>query len=321
MRRVTRLAWAGALLVGSWAALAQPGSPREQAREAGEQAQELPAAPEAPAERPITFSFRVGGDLGFDAGVDTGGDLTATRARVGATVNIPAGQRGLVSIGYDYELSNYDFTGATGVIPGTSDPWGTIHAHGLSATYARRASLRWSWLVGGNLAWSAEEGADLGEGFTGGGFGAAQFAVTEKLIIGVGVGARSRLDDSAMVYPVILMDWSFAEKWKLSNEGRPGLTLSYVPNEQWSLDVTGGYEFRDFRLDDSGPLPGGVGTDSRLPLSVGVTWTPRPMFTFSARVGVHLLTEIEAKDSAGNTVGESDVDPAPFLGLEGRVRF
>ncbi len=314
----TGLIGAGAVLAGAGPVLAQPASPREQAREAGEQAQEIPAAP---AERPITFSFRVGGDLGFNADVDSGGDLTVTRARAGATINIPAGERGLMSIGYDYELSNYDFTNATGLIPGTDDPWGTIHSHALSATYARRASLRWSWLVGGNLAWSAEEGADLGEGFTGGGFGAAQFAVTEKLIIGIGVGARSRLDDSALVYPVILMDWSFADKWKLSNEGRPGLTLSYVPDEKWSFDVTGGFEYRDFRLDDSGPLPGGVGTDSRLPLSVGVTWTPRPMFTFSARAGVHLWTEIEAKDSDGNTVGESDVDAAPFLGLEGRVRF
>ncbi len=318
MHRRAILAGVAALLAGAGSAAAQPGSPREQAREAAGEPQPVPEAPE---ERPITFSVRLGGELGFDADLDDGGDVTLVRARAGASVGIPAGERGQLTIGYDYELSDYDFTDATGLVPGIADPWGTVHSHGLGLTYARRLSLRWSALVGGNIAWSAEEGADLGDSLTGGGFAAGQFAATEKLFIGLGVGVRSRLEDSVLLSPVILLDWTISEQWKLSNEGRPGLTLSYVPAETWTIDLTGAFEFRDFRLDDSGPLPGGVGVDSRVPVSLGVTWTPSPMFTFGARAGAYFFTTLEALDVNGNEAGTSDVDPGPFLVLEGRIRF
>lgn len=301
-------------------ALAQPQSPREQAREAGDQGTP-PRAAEEPSKRPITYSVRLGGEMGLNANLDTAGDATVSRARAGLTVGIPAGERGQMSLGYDYEISGYDFDGATAIIPGAADPWDVVHTHSLSATYFRRASRRWFWLVGGNVSWSAEEHADFGDAATYGGFGAAQFAVTEKLLVGLGVGARSRIEDSVVVYPVILLDWTVSERFKVSNEGRPGLTLSYVPDETLSFDLTGTYEFRDFRLDDGGPLPDGVGSDSRMPISLGVTWTPRPMFTFGARAGVYFFQEFEAMDSNGFTVGSDDADAAPFFALEGRIRF
>lgn len=296
---------------------AQPQSPREQARETA--AQPPPEPTEAP--RRITYSARLGGDLGFSADLDDAGDVTISRARAGFSVNIPAGDRGTMSVGYDYEISGYDFDGATGIIPGTSDPWNTVHTHGLSATYFRRASLRWFWLVGGNVAWSGEEGADFADAMTAGGFGAAQFAVTEKLLVGLGLGVRSRLEDSVAVYPVILVDWTINEHLKLTNEGRPGLTLAWAPDQTLSFDITGSYELRDFRLDESGPLPSGVAREYRLPVSLGVTWTPTPMFTFGGRVGVHLMQRFEANDADGDEVGADDSSPQPFIGLEGRIRF
>ncbi len=259
--------------------------------------------------------------MDFNAAMDDAGDVTVSRARAGLSLGIPIGKQSQLSLGYDYEASGYDFEGATGLIPGTSDPWGTIHTHGFSASFFQRASLRWFWLAGGNVSWSAEESGHLGDGLTGGGFGAAQLAVTEKLLLGFGVSVRSRLEDSAGIYPLFLLDWQISEDVKLTNEGRPGLTLAYTPEKNLTLDLTAAYEFRDFRLDDAGPLPGGVGTEGRLPVSVGITWTPRQQFVLSARAGANLITDYEALDSAGNEVGDDGRGVSAFLAIEGRIRF
>lgn len=318
-----RSAWIAALCTGGAMSLALPvGAQTGAEPRAATGVGEPDAAPAPPSEaRSIHFEFRFQGDLGFNANLDgSPGDLTITRAGAGVTSEIPAGDRGTLYLGYDYALTNYDFSGATGLIPGTSDPWGSVQSHGVNAMFLHRATEEVTWLVGGDLMWTAEQGAAYGDAMTGLVYGSVTYAVRPGVTLGLGGGLRSRLEDSAIFVPLVSLDWAISDEWRLRTTG-PGLAIEYTPDDRWKFSLSGRYDLQDFRLDENGPAPGGVGRDERVPISLGVEFTPTRAVTVSARAGVHLFANLEALDASGNPLGETDANPSPFVTLWCKVRF
>lgn len=277
--------------------------------------------PTAPDSREIHFEFRFRGEFGFNAKLSgSPGDLSVSRAGAGVTAAIPIGSGGTFYPGYDFEVSEYDFSGATGLIAGSSDPWGTVHRHAIKAAFVHKATAHWTWAVGGDLTWAAEDGGDLADALTGGAFGALRYTMSDGLTLGLGGGFRTRVEDDAIVYPVIDVDWRLADGWRIEG-GWPRVALLYEPRENLTVSLEAEYETRDFRLADDGPLPGGAAQEDRLPVSLGVSYTPTPAIVVSARVGAYAFGSLDVWDAGGTKTGDADIDPAAFLMLICRVRF
>lgn len=283
-------------------------------------------APESAPHRPITWYLSARGDLSTVAELSgSPGDVTISRVNTRLGADFPAGQRGTFSLGYQYEVSGYSFDNASGLIPGTSDPWDTVHRHSLGVRYARQANAEWSWVVGSTLTWAAEEGGDLADGLTAAAFGAVRYALSESVTVGLGLQYLSRLEDSDLFLPFPSLDWRISDEWRLTTDreqGRGvGLGLVYTPTEQWTFSVGGGYEYREFRLDESGPLPDGVVRDSSFPVSLTAAYTPNRNMSLAVEVGAALGQTFRILDTTGAEISEPDVDPTLFLALQFGLSF
>jgi hypothetical protein len=294
-------------------------------------AQEPPPPEPSAAERAKTatpepesarFSLSVRGDLAFNADMHDGpGDVTVSRVGGDVGAVIPIGERARLTLGFDYEHSNYEFHDATGFIAGSDSPFREVNRETLSGSYYQQQTQRLGWLAGGSIGFTAEDGADLGKAVEGTVFGGVRYAVTERFFVGGGVYVGTQLEDNPYVWPLITLDWQISERWRLSTEGRPGVTLSYSPSERWTIYLAGEYQYRDFRLDRHGPAPSGVGRDRRVPLMLGVRFEPNRQLSLEGGAGVYFAQNFEILDSGGNKLVDKDVDATPFVQLELTYRF
>jgi len=178
-----------------------------------------------------------------------------------------------------------------------------------------------------SLRWSAETDADLEDGQTEGVIAAVYWKLSDSLTIGPGLGVFSELTDDTDWFPFLAIDWAITDRWSLSTgqgvgatQG-PGLALSYQTTDALSLGVAARYESTQFRLDDGGIAPGGIGESRSVPVVLTLDWRPNPGIGVSAFAGVETGAELTLRDSDGSTVSQSDVDPAAILGAQVIVRF
>lgn len=287
------------------------------AQEGGEQ----PADPRA-AHRPLTWSVRVPTELGFNAGLDNSpGDVTVSRLGAEFGVGIPIATMAQLELGFEYEYSRYEFSNATGFVAGSSSPWQDIHNETVRARFYQQHDRQLGWFVGGSIGLSHEEGADLGDALHAGVFGGVMYNLSESVRIGGLLGVRSRIEDDPWFIAVPTIDWQIDPQWRLTNAGKPGLTLFYSPSEQWTLSLGAWYESRDFRLDSNGPVPDGVGRDQSVPIALGATFRPTSNMTLDFGAGVRVLGNLELENSTGGRVADIDVDPAAFLSFAVGVKF
>jgi hypothetical protein len=177
------------------------------------------------------------------------------------------------------------------------------------------------------LRFNGESGASSSDSLGWGLLGGVAWRIDENLTIGPGIGVFDRIEDSTRVFPILLVDWKISERWSLST-GRglaasqgPGLTLGYQLSKVWSFGLTGRYEEIQFRLDDQGPAPGGVGTDQSIPLVLGAAWKPNPRVGFSVFAGVEFGGELELKSANGQVLSSQEYDPAPIIGATFAFKF
>jgi len=288
----------------------------------GSGAQMSPGAPKPGWFTRFTAGYVFQGKAGFK---ESDGEFDVNRFISRASVGyMPDYSRSIsFSAGYDREV--YGFSGPTDL--SGSDPWENINTVRFGVPVRWGLNERWTLFVIPTARWNAEDGADWGEALSGGGFAGFSYKFSEKLTIGPGFGAITQLEDTPSYFPVIIVDWSITEKLKLET-GRglgasqgPGLMLSYVFDESWTLSAGGRYEKFRFRLNETGATPNGIGEDKGVPVYVGVRyrWSPKGSVTLLG--GVDLSGELELSNALGETIASSDYDPAPFVGLSIDLRF
>lgn len=305
----------------AWPAAAR--QPEASAPEPEPAAEPAPApVPGAPAEREVRYQISFAGLMAFNTEFeDDQGDLTVYRSGVGVGAAVPIGERASLDVSLDYELSSYQFEDATGFIEGTDDPFESVHRVSLSALYGVQRTERWGWFAGGNATSAGEEGADFGESLTGGVLGGVRYKLSENVTVGLGAAVRTRLEESPLVLPVVQLDWKISDRWSLSTAGQPGLTLGYTPVDAWTFTLGGGWEFRNFRLDEDGPLPDGVVAEHRFPVALGAVWRATPQLSITGAVGAYFGQSFEVSDEDGDEVADLDADTTPFLVLKATYSF
>lgn len=255
------------------------------------------------------------------AGLEGGGKVAVARAFVGVGVSVPVAAGTSVGLSAGLGATDYDFT------DGAQSPWSGIRDARVSVPISFGFGERGRAIVIPSVRWNAEPDADLADGQTEGVIAAVFWRLSDSLTIGPGVGVFSELSDDTDVFPFLAIDWAITDRWKLSTgqgvgatEG-PGLELSYQTTKALSLGVAARYESTQFRLDDSGLAPDGIGEARAVPVVLTLDWRPNPGVSVSAFAGVETGGELTLRDEDGSIVSESDVDPAAVLGAQVIVRF
>ncbi len=270
----------------------------------------------------ITYTLRAGGDLTFNTGYDdASGDVSIARGTALVGVSRLIDTSGLVNLTFQTEQSRYDFDNTTALIPGTADPMDVGATYEATLSYAKQENMRWSWNIGGTVGVSGERGADVSDSFIWSVFGGVRQNFSENFNASLGLFVSSRIEDNPLVLPGILFEWKIDERWSLYNDRGAGGTLEYAYDDTLSFTFDGGWESRDYRLDDDSPLPSGVFRDSRVPLALGTLWKPDQQLEIRARAGAHFFQEFETLNSSGKKVADIESDPSLFITLSVEYRF
>jgi len=275
---------------------------------------------------PWLFSVDGGGMHQSEADLsDSTGGFAMDRWFVSGSVNYGWSRRDSVGISIGGGQSNYDFNDESSF--GGGAPWEKIDDTRVSLNGRFGFGETGSIFIIPTLRYNGEKDASSSDSRTWGLFAAATWKVKDNLTIGPGIGIFSRLENGTRVFPVLAIDWDISERWNLST-GRglassvgPGLTLSYKLNDDWSFGVAGRYENQEFRLDDDGPAPGGIGRDKSIPLVFSAALTPNEKLNFSVFAGIEFAGELRIRDALDVTVDKSDYDPALLVGVTFEVRF
>ena len=275
---------------------------------------------------PWVFTFEGGGLHQSEADLkDAEGGFAVDRWFVGAGLDYGWSLRDSIGLSVGAGRSTYDFNEAASL--GGEAPWEKIEDSRLALTWRYGFGETGSLIVVPSLRQYGEDGASSGDSRTYGLLAAAFWRLSDTLTIGPGIGVFSRLEDSSRVFPILAIDWDISERWNLST-GRglaasqgPGLTLSYQLNRAWTFGLSGRYEDIEFRLDEAGPVPGGIGRDQSLPLILSARLEPNPKFSLAVFIGTELGGRLTLMDDIGQVIERSDYDPAPLFGATFDFRF
>lgn len=289
------------------------------AQGASEAAARTEASRDLSASASVTFT----GSHTFESDLDEGaGSVSVSRAGAEVSLDFPVASRTAIVGGIGAEASFYEFSDAEPPFGEADGPLETARELDFTIGFRTQVCDK-TFLRAVALVRSAgEAGADFGETLTYGGAVGVSYASSDRLILGIGLGARTQLEEDALIIPLPLIVWRATDKLTLRTGGGargPGIEASYAITEQITLSADVGYESRDFRLDDEGVAPDGVFRDRRVPVALGVTWKPGEQVELRLRGGAYVWQNYELNDASGDDITDSDADIAPFV--EARVGF
>jgi len=248
------------------------------------------------------------------------GDVSVSRFGLNPSVEIPVGDVSSLTLSGEFTYSFYDFDG-TGIFDDDNELMADGYEAGLGVQWSSVIGGNWTYFVGGGARMSAEAGADLSEAWTWRGFGGVGYRFSERLVRGGGVAFSSELEDDALVVPVLSASWQISDDWTFAAGGGPasawrtlGATLTWQASPDLAVSLTGAWDYREFRLDDDGPVPDGVMSDSRVDVILAVNWGVAQGVRLRVEGGVSAWQEYEFVDDDGDEVLDTDSDPTGFVG-------
>ncbi|MFZ9690914.1 MAG: DUF6268 family outer membrane beta-barrel protein [Phycisphaerales bacterium] len=290
------------------------------------------APPPSQGQPGVSVSLLGGGIYNFASSFEQGGgEVSVARAFAGVSAGFRFDPQLGVGLRLAYEGDFYTFDGDSVLSPTPGvQPWGSVQSVQLGGRVDYAIDRQWR--VNGALfvEFSGENQADAGDSFTVGGTIGATYSFSETFTIGGGALLSTRLEESVLVIPLIFIDWEFAEGWKLTNVAGPeayptgaGLEIEWTLNPEFALALGGRYEFRQFRLDDSGPASraGGVGGVQSLPIWLRAEWRPTESWRLDAVVGISAFQQYELWNAQGVRQAQVDADPSLFVGAFVSYRF
>lgn len=288
-----------------------------------------PAQDTAPIEttetRPLantSFSLTFGGTwIGQTDLDDSPGELGIARAGARFGVAHKLSETVSLTFGADVDYSAYDFSNASGLVPGTDDPFGDASIVTLSLGAQFKSGERNAWFVTGFARSAGESGAAFDETLIGGGIVGFSHTFSDDFTLGIGVLASSELEDDVYVIPVPIIRWNINERWSLASGERANVQLAYAPSDRWTMGAEVSWDRRQFRLDEDGPLPSGVAEERHVPVGIFARFAPNANVEVAARVGANLGSEIKIDNEHGDRVGKDDLGSALYAGFEVRFRF
>lgn len=232
---------------------------------------------------------------------------------------LPEGNR--VGIAVSYDRWDYDFAAGSAV------SWDAVKAVSLSAPINWKLNADWRLFAVPTVSSHYESGGSLGDGLSGGAIVGATFQRSPRFSIGPGIGVFGKLEDGLSVFPILLIDWEFADDWSLET-GRglgatrgPGLFVSYKPEGPWQFQAGGRYESLDFRLADSNAFSEGAAEDRSVSAFLATRYAASRQFALILSLGYKMAGRLTIWNSDGDEVRELDYDNALAAGLSFEYRL
>ena len=283
-------------------------------------------AAQTPAPDPVAFHFDGGVALQSNTDLkDSDGSFSVNRWFLSLGVTYAWNKRNSIGVTAGGGSSKYDFDDLT--VIGAGNPWDEIEDTRISLVGRFGFGEKGMAIIIPSARYNGENHSKTSDGRTYGLFAAAAWRINEDLTIGPGIGVFSRLEDGTRVFPILVIDWDISERWNLST-GRgmaasqgPGLTLSYALSPHWNFGIAARYERVEFRLDENGTTPGGVGRDQSIPLVATANWQPNRIVNLSIFAGMEFSGKLKLKNALDEVVGESSYNPAAIYGATFEFRF
>ena len=272
----------------------------------------------------LTFSIAAGYQFLFRTNVDAGGSYSVDRVGLELKAKTKIGRDWRVEGNFRYLFGDYDFNNVVGL---GGDPWSDIHTVQMDVRFEWWATNDIVVIFGPFLMWSRESGASWDDAFTGGAFAGVMYVSSSKLAFGAGIGISSQIEDSVLVYPLLFLDWKFSDNMKLTSVAGPvGLAFTGIEwvwefADHFEFGVGARYEFRRFRLDDSGFAPGGVGEDTSIPFWGRMSYRFNDKFAVDLYAGIVAGGQFTVDNADGNRLAQDDSELAPTLAIAFRLKF
>ena len=260
----------------------------------------------------------------FDTDLDAGGSMRwAGGLAAGSLLRqiTPQFAAGL-SLQYDFQEWNFDNPVAFGGVA----PWRNVNQPQVGLTFIYAPTEDWKIVVSPSVAWAYESGASTGNAVE---YGATLIATKDfspTLSVGIGAAVFRQLSETK-TFPFLAIDWRINDAWRLTNPfpagptGGAGLELRYAFAEGWEAGFGGTYRSFDFRLDQGGPVPDGIGENTYIPV----------FFRLSRNIGRQAQVDfyaaalangrLKVKNQDGNDLATDDYRTAPAAGITLRYRF
>lgn len=308
------------------ALLAEAAEARQATEEAPEPAPEIEEETGDDTEKKSTTWSIAGGDIyQFDTEVKGGGSFAVNRLFLGGGLNYTFTPSLSMDLDVAAGTDNYTFKGGGAfTAPANGNPWERTVDVTIRALGRWKIDDSWQVFLGGLVSWAGETEADLGESFTGGGLFGTAYTFSDTLTLGVGVQISTRIEDNLLYIPSPIIDWRITEQFFISNVRGPvgypaslGVEAVLYLSKEMNISLGTRYEYRRFRLNDSGPIAiqNGVGTNSGFPVWLRYEWRPVPEIRIHLLGGVSFGQKLELDNRNGNELSKQNVDIAPFVGL------
>ena len=229
-----------------------------------------------------------------------------------------------VSLRYDYQDWKWDQDKAA--IFGGRTPWSQINAPLLGVNLSYAVTPEWRLGFSPSVEWSGESGAKASDSLNYGALLTATRTVSPDLVLGFGLGVFRQIDENK-VFPFLLVNWKISDRLRLGNPlqagpaGGAGLELAYALSERWEVGGGGSYRSYRFRLNDDGPVPGGIGENRFIPLFARLSYS----IDKSTRADLYAAGFVNGKltvdNAGGHDVYSDEYNSAPAIGLTVSHRF
>jgi len=269
---------------------------------------------------------RVHGALTIGAGTDTqntlkdgGGYAKATRESLLVGLDVPLASKTVLSGTFEREFSQYNLD----LNPPSISEIGSMHLSitrfGLIARH--QLGARWSVFAIGDMTFSTENQASWNDGMTYGGLLAVRQQVNKSFAWQVGIIARTRLEDQALILPIPGFDWKINDRLALRTA--QGVTLSYdlVGDKHWLFDMGVNLENRIYRMDERSQLSNGVFIDRRIPLVTALTYQLWPGMFIKCSVATPFYRQYKFCASDGTTMESLDSNFFPSFNFSAGAAF
>jgi hypothetical protein len=244
---------------------------------------------------------------------DVAGSLTAQRAGLDATIGRRTDERAF-ALHLRNESTFYKFGSASALVPGEPKPFNDLYETSVGVQLAVQADATWTWLAGLEVTLAGEELVNPTDSLILGGLGGVRYAIADDVDFTFGLAGESRLEDDAWVMPFFGFDWRIGEHTRASIHGSE-LRLERDLGQDLSLNLGASFDIRQYRLEEDGPVPGGVFRDEEIKVAAGLDWQVTESGRLGLEVGQLLWSEYTVLDSAGSQLGQSEGDPSSYLGV------
>lgn len=281
-----------------------------------------PANPDRiPEANPFQTSLRFFGQVGARSDEKNGaGSLGFTKAGGELNVAYRLSEDYTLTLGLGATHSYYSFAGTTSLSAVSTEPFNDLWQTEITPGIRIKFDDDWSGFFSGRLSFSGENNTNAGEGMEAGGFALINYRISDKLVVGGGIGASSRIEASAVIIPILSINWQVADNITLRSR-RLGAEVAVDLTKQ--LTTTLGVEFnrQSFRLSEDSRIFKGVVRDKSLSVELGVVYRATPWLTASVFGGAMLQHSIVLDNQYGYQLGKLDAKPAPYIGGSLEFRF